>query len=171
MKQPDRMLLEAETRLGQAQERLRLLEENSQTSDESSMYRGKTHLTETGDYVNDDGSPAIVLRGIKRIRAWYNRALVVRIKALIITTGILLGLVFAFQWQIDSINHDRAVAQCLSRKAAANESRGVLLQIVDLSDIIPEGTEVSQPILDYIANRQKLINDTYDKIIASVPGC
>lgn len=100
-------------------------------------------------------------------RAWFNWVITVRIKALFVTAAILLGIVFAFQMQIDGINDANAKGVCDSRVASANTSRGVLLRVVDISDLFGD-EPISEGAQLYIDSRTALVNEQYDKIIEGI---
>lgn len=104
---------------------------------------------------------------LDRIAKWWNRQVVVRIKALIYTATVITILTVSFQVQNYQLNaariqdvEDRQDQVCTTRIQSRKDLREILFYVVDLSDVLPD----NQAAVMYTKNRKQFINNTYPEL-------
>lgn len=102
-----------------------------------------------------------------RLSRWWQKIVIVRVKALVYLTTVLIVLVSSFQIQNYQINAqriqdvaDRQDQLCDTRIRTRKDLREVLFRVVDLSDVLP-GERAAEA---YTKNRIDFINNKYPEI-------
>lgn len=96
---------------------------------------------------------------INRLKTWWNKQIVARVKHVALSVFILVLLFASFQYQVSAQSAAREHAVCVSRVEGRDDLRAVLFYVVDLSDVIPNGKAAS-----YTANRVDYINRAYPSL-------
>lgn len=99
----------------------------------------------------------------KRFKTWMNAIIDVKRKALAYTLFVLVLLTVAFQVQTTQLNDARVRDACTTRINTRDDLRDVLLQVVDISDVLPDNEAAEF----YTLNRTQYINVKYPAITRS----